>query len=84
MIVAFASFASVGGGANSRHPRQIVVKVLASLAIQTGRVVLAFAFTVNHVLTKDLLVVQWNASARKQIIPRGVIHCKIVNIYRRK
>jgi len=61
MVVTVASLASVGGRPNGRPPRQIVVEVFASLAVQPGRVVLTLALTVNHVLSEHLLIIERNA-----------------------
>lgn len=50
VIVTDARSASVRLLPDGRFPRQIVVKVLALLAVQSGCVVSAFASTVHHVL----------------------------------
>ena len=60
--VAFASFASVGHATDSRHPRQVVVEILALLAIQAFGVVLTLAFAVDHIPTMNLLIIQRNTS----------------------
>ena len=62
VVVAVASLTGVGRSADGGPPGQIVVEILATLAVKTGRIVLTFALPVDHILAEDLLVVQGDTS----------------------
>lgn len=79
MVVAVASLAGVGRRPDGGHPRQVVVKVFASLAIQPGRVVLTLALPENLVLAKHLLIVQRDASGGMTVARAGASDYHVID-----
>lgn len=79
VTVTLASLAGVGDTSNRRHPRQIVVEILALLAVQAFSVVLTLAFAVDHVSPMDPLVLQRNAPRSVSVARAGSSHHHVVD-----